>query len=133
MYEPCPNPPTIQITLLKQNSNGLGYRMKAPNSKFASSVDENIDFNLGSADSKQTIENPVLSEEYLQAHNAEIIAGPFELSACMDLSDQGGLVILTSPKLFKTKGKNYLLHIKTMADPSKDGQGKMRGELMLKN
>lgn len=76
-----------------------------------------------------TIENPVLSEEYLQAHNAEIIAGPFELSSCMDLSDQGGLVILTSPKLFKTKGKNYLLHIKTMADPSKDGQGKMRGKL----
>lgn len=26
--------------------------MKAPNSKFASSVDENIDFNLGSSDSK---------------------------------------------------------------------------------
>lgn len=55
LYEPCPNPPTIQITLLKQNSNGLGYRMKAPNSKFASSVDENIDFNLGSSDSKGKI------------------------------------------------------------------------------
>lgn len=46
----------------------------------------------------------------------------------MDLFDQGGLVVLTSPKLFKSKGRNFLLHIKTMADPAKDGQTKTRGK-----
>lgn len=46
----------------------------------------------------------------------------------MDLTEQGGHVILTSPKLFKTKGRNYLLHIKTMTDVAKDGQSKTRGK-----
>lgn len=78
-----------------------------------------------------SIENPVLNEEYLQAKNAEVIAGPIELSSCMDLSDQGGVVTLTGPKLLKTKGRNYLLHIKTMADLSKEGQGKTRGNYLL--
>ena len=74
------------------------------------------------------VENPVLSEEYLQARNAEIVVGPIELASCMDLSEQGGCVTLTSPKLLKSKGRNYLLHIKTMTDLSKDGQGKTRGK-----
>lgn len=73
------------------------------------------------------IENPVLSEEYLKNHNAEIIAGPIELSSCMDLNEQGGLVTMTSPKLFKTKSRNFLIHIKTMVDMAKDGHGKTRG------
>lgn len=28
LYQQCPNPPAIQITLLKQNTSGFGYRMK---------------------------------------------------------------------------------------------------------
>lgn len=76
------------------------------------------------------IENPVLSEDYLQAHNADILAGPIELASCMDLNEDGGLVTLTSPKLFKTKSRNFLVHIKTMADVSKNGHGKTRGKLM---
>lgn len=75
------------------------------------------------------IENPVLSEDYLQAHNADILAGPIELASCMDLNEDGGLVTLTSPKLFKTKSRNFLVHIKTMADVSKNGHGKTRGKL----
>lgn len=55
--------------------------------------------------------------------------GPIELAACMDLSEQAGSVTLTSPKLLKSKGRNYLLHIKTMTDLSKDGQAKTRGKL----
>lgn len=74
------------------------------------------------------IENPVLSEDYLQAHNADILAGPIELASCMDLNEDGGLVTLTSPKLFKTKSRNFLVHIKTMADVSKNGHGKTRGK-----
>lgn len=72
--------------------------------------------------------NPVLSEEYLNAHNAEIVAGPIDLSSCMDLSELSGTAILTSPKLFRVKGRNFLLHIKTMIDPAKDGQAKTRGK-----
>lgn len=30
LYQQCPNPPAIQITLLKQNTTGFGYRMKTP-------------------------------------------------------------------------------------------------------
>lgn len=72
-----------------------------------------------------------MSEDYLQAHNADILAGPIELASCMDLNEDGGLVTLTSPKLFKTKSRNFLVHIKTMADVSKNGHGKTRGKLMV--
>lgn len=45
----------------------------------------------------------------------------------MDLTEQGGSVTLTSPKLFKAKGRNFLIHIKTMVDLVKDGPAKTRG------
>ncbi|XP_021713192.1 baculoviral IAP repeat-containing protein 6 isoform X3 [Aedes aegypti] len=124
LYQPCTNPPAIQVTLLKQKSIGLCSRRKTQS---INRVDESINFNIGSSDGKNFIENPVLSEEYLQARNAEILVGPIELAACMDLSEQAGSVTLTSPKLLKSKGRNYLLHIKTMTDLSKDGQAKTRG------
>lgn len=136
ILQPCSNPPAIQVTLLKQKSIGLCCRRK-PGSKNSSSsrpfdVDDNINFNLNPGSSSScsfsSVENPVLSEEYLQARNAEILAGPIELSSCMDLNEQGGTVTLVSPKLLKSKARNYLLHIKTMADVSKDGHSKMRGE-----
>lgn len=151
LYQQCPNPPAIQITLLKQNTSGFGYRMKTPvvtpTASSETLVDENIDFKIEWPDNKgekgnqvffkkmhflpyflfHMTDNPVLCEEYLQAHNAEIIAGPIELSSCMDLTEQGGSVTLTSPKLFKAKGRNFLIHIKTMVDLVKDGPAKTRG------
>ncbi|KAH8417362.1 hypothetical protein KR222_009764, partial [Zaprionus bogoriensis] len=121
VYQQCSNPAAIQVTLLKQNSNGFGYRMKGPHASYKPNViDENIDL------SYIANENPVLSEEYLLAHNAEVLAGPIELSSCIDLCDQGGTATLTSPKLFKTRTRNFLLHIKTVSDPSKEGQNKTR-------
>lgn len=62
-YQPCEDPPKIQVTLLKQFSSGFGYRMKTPTSAegrgFSSSpapgmstVDENIDFNLNTDEMK---------------------------------------------------------------------------------
>ncbi|XP_055530487.1 baculoviral IAP repeat-containing protein 6 isoform X3 [Wyeomyia smithii] len=124
LYQPCTSPPAIQVTLLKQKSIGLCSRRKTQS---INRVDESINFNIGSVDGKtDLVENPVLSEEYLQARNAEILVGPIELAACMDLSEQAGSVTLTSPKLLKSKGRNYLLHIKTMTDLSKDGQAKTR-------
>ncbi|XP_062126380.1 baculoviral IAP repeat-containing protein 6 isoform X3 [Drosophila sulfurigaster albostrigata] len=121
VYQQCSNPAAIQVTLLKQNTNGFGYRMKGTHASYKPNViDDNIDLSYIVND------NPVLSEEYLLAHNAEVLAGPIELSSCIDLCDQGGTATLTSPKLFKTRTRNFLLHIKTVADPSKEGQNKTR-------
>jgi baculoviral IAP repeat-containing protein 6 len=144
ILQPCSNPPAIQVTLLKQKSIGLCCRRKQNSSarkvesEVASSidVDDNINFNLNSSGNSSTnafynstvIENPVLSEEYLQARNAEILAGPIELSSCMDLNEQGGTVTFVSPKLLKSKSRNYLIHLKTMTDVSKEGHVKTRGK-----
>lgn len=77
-----------------------------------------------------------MNEEYLQTHNAEILVGPLELSSCMDMGERSGTVTLTSPKLFKTRTRNFLLHIKTMSDPSKDitnknGRGKYWSQFLI--
>lgn len=135
ILQPCTNPPAIQVTLLKQKSIGLCCRRKNKSDPMSRSydVDDNINYNLNSGSPSSSafgfaVENPVLSDEYLQARNAEILAGPVDLSSCMDLNEQGGTVTLSSPKLMKSKARNYLLHIKTMADVSKEGHNKMRGE-----
>lgn len=123
LYQPCTNPPAIQLTLLKQKSFGLCCRRKTVGEDESSGATGG-----SSSDYRDSYENPVLSEEFLQARNAEILAGPIELASYMDLSEQGGIVTLTSPKLLKSKSRNFLLHIKTVADSSKDGQGKTRGK-----
>ena len=42
LHAPCPSPPHIQVTLLKQNASGIGRKEKM----FAPPVDEQIDFNI---------------------------------------------------------------------------------------
>jgi hypothetical protein len=42
LHAPCPSPPHIQVTLLKQNASGIGRKEKM----FTPSVDEPIDFNI---------------------------------------------------------------------------------------
>lgn len=62
------------------------------------------------------MENPVTSEEYLRDHNTEILCGPVNLASCLDLSDQSGTVTLTSPKLFRIRGRTLLVHIKALGE-----------------
>lgn len=62
------------------------------------------------------VENPVTSEEYLRDHNTEILCGPVNLASCLDLSDQSGTVTLTSPKLFRIRGRTLLVHIKALGE-----------------
>lgn len=100
-------PPHVEITLLKQNTTGIGHRIFQ--------VDEGVSF-----DFLQRNQNPVTSQEYLRSHNADIIAGPINLADCIDLTEQSGCVILTSPKLFKIPNRTLLLHIKALCDPSKE-------------
>lgn len=113
LHSPCLDPPTIQVTLLKQNITGLGHH-KTP----LTSVDERIHFNIAN---EQKGENPITSEEYQRQHNTEILCGPINLKRCTDLSDHSGCVTLTSPKLFRAKARTLLVHIKALIDPSKDG------------
>lgn len=81
-------------------------------------MDEKIDFNI-EADQKN--ENPVITEEYQRQHNTEILCGPIDLHRCMDLSCRSGCVTLTSPKLFRSKARTLLVHIKAIVDQTKDG------------
>ncbi|XP_069689782.1 baculoviral IAP repeat-containing protein 6 isoform X2 [Periplaneta americana] len=115
LHAPCASPPLIQITLLKQNASGIGRKEKM----FTPPVDETIDFNINmqfDGSTKGPVENPVTSEEYLRDHNTEILCGPVNLSSCLDLSEQGGTVTLTSPKLFRIRGRTLLVHIKALGD-----------------
>ncbi|XP_072930156.1 dual E2 ubiquitin-conjugating enzyme/E3 ubiquitin-protein ligase BIRC6 isoform X2 [Epargyreus clarus] len=110
------NLPIIQVTLLKQNLHGIGYKKDA---SFSNRSESPVHFSIIDAD-MSNLENPVNSEEYLQAHNAEILAGPLLLSSGLDLTQQSGSLILTSPRLYRARGRTFLIHIKTLFDPAKD-------------
>ncbi|XP_075983137.1 BIR repeat containing ubiquitin-conjugating enzyme isoform X3 [Anticarsia gemmatalis] len=110
------NLPIILVTLLKQNLHGIGYKKDA---SFGHRSDSPIHFPVIDADMANA-DNPANSEEYLQAHNAEILAGPLLLSSGLDLTQQSGTLILTSPRLYRARGRTFLIHIKTLFDPAKD-------------
>ncbi|XP_034239276.1 baculoviral IAP repeat-containing protein 6 isoform X4 [Thrips palmi] len=103
----CSPPPNIEVTLLKQNVSGIGHKQPA-----GMPVDGKVDFGLGP---KESSGNPVMSEEYLRAHNAEILCGPVNLSQYLDLSEQGGSLTLTSPKLMHTRSRTLQLHLKAVS------------------
>ncbi|XP_046689173.1 baculoviral IAP repeat-containing protein 6-like, partial [Homalodisca vitripennis] len=62
--------------------------------------------------------NPVLTKQFARTHNTEILSGPVNLAACLDLSDQSGTVTFTSPQLYKVRGRTLLVHIKALAASS---------------
>lgn len=54
LYQQCHNPAAIQVTLLKQNTSGFGYRMKGPHLNYKqSTMDDNIDLTFNSYDGKR--------------------------------------------------------------------------------
>ncbi|XP_046485616.1 baculoviral IAP repeat-containing protein 6 isoform X2 [Neodiprion pinetum] len=112
LHSPCPELPAIQVTLLKQKITGIGYYKSS-----LTPVDERIHFDISG---EQKAENPVTTEEYLRQHNTEILCGPINLQRCTDLSDHSGCVTLTSPRLFRSKARTILVHIKALIDPVKD-------------
>lgn len=117
------NLPIILVTLLKQNLHGIGYEKDA---SFGYKCDSPINFS--DADITSILDNPGSSEEYLQAHNAEILAGPLLLSSGLDLTQQSGTLILTSPRLYRARGRTFLIHIKTLFDPAKDIKGTAKSD-----
>ncbi|XP_072390491.1 dual E2 ubiquitin-conjugating enzyme/E3 ubiquitin-protein ligase BIRC6 [Diabrotica undecimpunctata] len=102
--QPDSGSPNVEITLLRQNKSGIGHKRDV---RFA--VDETV-----TIDMLQWADNPVTSQEYLRAQNADILAGPTDLASHLDLTEQSGIVTLTSPKLYKTKVRNLLLHIRAV-------------------
>lgn len=84
--------------------------------KFA--VDDTVTF-----EALQWTDNPVTSQEYLRAHNADILAGPINIAANLDLSEQKGCVTLTSPKLFKSRNRILLLHMKAIYSKDEVSKG----------
>lgn len=98
---------------MKQNIKRIGHQKAS-----SAPVDERIDFNIGS---DQKSENPVITEAYQRQHNTEILCGPIDLHRCMDLSCRSGCITLTSPKLFRSKARTLLVHIKALVDQTKDG------------
>jgi len=118
-YQELPN---IQVTLLKQNIKRIGHQ-KIPTTP----IDERIEFNIGT---EQKNENPVITEEYQRQHNTEILCGPIDLHRCVDLSCHMGCVTLTSPKLFRSKARTLLVHVKALVD-QKDGVSNILVNLLL--
>ncbi|XP_076756528.1 BIR repeat containing ubiquitin-conjugating enzyme isoform X2 [Xylocopa sonorina] len=112
LHSVCQELPSIQITLLKQNIKRIGHR-----ESLLTPVDERIDFNIGN---EQKGENPVITQEFQRKHNTEILCGPIDLHRSLDLSWRSGCVTLTSPKLFRSKARTLLVHIKALIDPTKD-------------
>ncbi|XP_017761383.1 PREDICTED: baculoviral IAP repeat-containing protein 6 [Eufriesea mexicana] len=112
LHSVCQELPSIQITLLKQNIKRIGNHDPS-----LTPVDERIDFNIGN---EQKGENPVITEEFQRQHNTEILCGPIDLHRSLDLSWRSGCVTLTSPKLFRSKARTLLVHIKALIDPTKD-------------
>lgn len=107
---------SAKVTLLRQNKSGIGH-----NRDVRFSVDETV-----TIDMLQWVDNPVISQEYLRAHNADILAGPINIASHLDLTDQSGTITLTSPKLYKSRIRNLLLHIRAVY--SKDVTNKNTGK-----
>lgn len=115
LHAPCPADklPVIQVTLFKQNVHGIGYKKDSPDLQ-----DPNV---RGDADAEPAnADGSANTDDYLQAHNAEILAGPLKLSSGLDAGQQSGTLVLTSPRLYRAKGRTFLIHIKTVLDATKD-------------
>ena len=94
----CVSLPAIEVTLYRLVK---GHKSKAE----FSGVDKKIDFGA-------QLKNKTPANEFLKSINAEVVCGPLDLGLHLDLSAQSGNLVMTSPALMLTKGKNFYLHIK---------------------
>lgn len=118
LHPGCTLRPDVQVTLLKQNITSIGRQTNGP----SVDVDKVIDFNFvkstpsssssGTTTKTDKVTNRVLDPSFSESHNAEILCGPINISSCLDLSGNGGLITLTSPQLLVSKPKAFLLHVK---------------------
>ena len=77
---------------------------------------------------KMSVINNVLEPGFLKRYAAEILCGPVELAANVDLSGHSGVVTLSSAHLLKVRTRSFLVHIKALHDGSQeDTAGKKVG------
>ncbi|KAI9556663.1 hypothetical protein GHT06_016453 [Daphnia sinensis] len=114
----CSVPPEIQVSLLEQRSRSLQWGRTSLTANPAEEVDNLINFNMGqplprftSSNSESAI-NPILTQEYLEAHNAVLLCGPFKLNQFLDASGQVAMLSLSSHQLMQSTAKNFLVHLK---------------------
>lgn len=103
----CVSLPPIEVTLYRALKN----KPKSCVSPSSSSA--------GGSQSQSKIK--AVSNEFLKSINAVPVCGPLELGSNLDLSGQGGNVVMTSPNLVLNKSRNFYLHIRakslTKGDP----------------
>ena len=128
----CTRPPSIQVTLLKQNIINF-------NRTVSTEVDEPINFPLKSQSEKSDVTDSssiepmkvALDPQFLQKHSAEVLCGPLDLSNYVDLSGHTGSVAFTSPLLLKVKARSFLLHVKAVTNGSGKTDGKVSTSFSL--
>lgn len=138
LHPMCTSAPNIQITLLKQDISNIGKHTTGHGSTPTIEVDKKVNFNLPRRDgatastsgastknSKNDVNN-VLDPLFLESHNAEILCGPVNLSSCLDLSGNSGLISLTSPQLLNSKPRSFLLHVKGFVNHNGDVGDKLK-------
>ncbi len=67
-----------------------------------------------------SVQNNVLEPGFLKRYAAEILVGPVELAANVDLSGHSGVVTLSSAHLLKVRTRSFLVHVKALHDASQD-------------
>ena len=73
---------------------------------------------------KMSVINNVLEPGFLKRYAAEILCGPVELAANVDLSGHSGVITLSSAHLLKVRTRSFLVHIKALHDGSQDDPSK---------
>ena len=68
-------------------------------------------FSSTSTSSEITV-NPVLTQEYLDAHDAVLLCGPYKLNQFIDASGQIAILTLSSHELMQSSSRNFLVHMK---------------------
>ena len=101
----CVSLPTIEVTLYRASK-------QKPRSE-PSDVDRSIDFG-------KQLKSKTPSNEFLKSINAEVVCGPLDLGSHVDLSAQGGNIVMTSPALILSKARNFYLHIKAKSTGKSD-------------
>jgi hypothetical protein len=103
-----------QVSLLEQLSRCLQW---GRSSTEAEEVDSKINFNMGAASrvapsQAEASVNPILIPEYLEAHDAVLLCGPYRLNQFIDGSGQVANLTLSSHQLLQSTARNFLVHLK---------------------
>lgn len=109
----------MKVSLLEQRSRCLQWNRSTTDGETSSAsaaVDNAINFDLlGPADADCST-NPILNAEYLDAHDAVLLCGPYHLEQFAD--GQAASLSLSSHQLLQSTARNFLVHLKYVPSTS---------------